>query len=698
MAQDIKQKIVLEGEKEYRDSIRDAQRNLKTLRSELKAETAELGKNATEQQKAEVKAKSLKKQIEEQEKIVKANRDALEEVKTKYADNADAIAKYEQKLNESRTALANMKNELSGVGDGFKTLQGNAEMATVASKSVADSIEKLSAIGDTISGSIETIFTGMLDTIKQAIGVIWGDLMDIAAKADNYIDMAEFLGADPTEVEKWDNAMKAANADMSTMVALVTKLKYNNKSEKALAKWFGISPENYTNDLEFAELLFNTITEKRDALMKNGKWDDAMEAVFGSKKVQDVYGILSDWDEIVGNLETFDAQNGGYGLGEEELKTMNELHGSIALLQTKWNAFKESVETKLFGGIAISITDSANKAMDALMKYFSADNDEEREQALEDLEKNITEAFERIKKAIEDGIKLLDELAERLKDSDDPTTKALGNILSGFVDALQWLTEDNMNHVVNALDILAGFWIVGKGATMAAKIASMVANINLIKAFSAGGAAAETAATATATGAAGSGAAGIFSYLAGIAAPYAIFKGFEWAAGRRNNTPEHVRGTEEYLEANAGGDRLRGAFTSYVEAQRELQELLDQGLYDDERMGDLYARVDATKKALDALAGSGELLQAYSDWRQENSYGNMDWVLPSDWWQTQGGNSGNTDAMTGADARDMTGTVRALPSEIKRSLSGMTVTMDGQTVGRLVAPYVSQQIAVAMIE
>ena len=46
---EIKQKIVLEGEQQYKNAIKDAQRNLKTLRSELKAETAELGKNATEQ-------------------------------------------------------------------------------------------------------------------------------------------------------------------------------------------------------------------------------------------------------------------------------------------------------------------------------------------------------------------------------------------------------------------------------------------------------------------------------------------------------------------------------------------------------------------------------------------------------------------------------------------------------------------------
>ena len=56
---DIKQRILLTGEKEYSAALKEAQRNLKTLRSELKAETAELGANATAQQKNEVKVNNL---------------------------------------------------------------------------------------------------------------------------------------------------------------------------------------------------------------------------------------------------------------------------------------------------------------------------------------------------------------------------------------------------------------------------------------------------------------------------------------------------------------------------------------------------------------------------------------------------------------------------------------------------------------
>ena len=120
---DIKQKIILEGEQEYNRALKDARRNLKTLRSELKAETAELGANATAQQKNEARIKSLQKQIKEQEKIVNTYKEALKQVKEKYSDNQDAIQKWEVKVNEARATLANMQNELENVGKSFKDVQ-----------------------------------------------------------------------------------------------------------------------------------------------------------------------------------------------------------------------------------------------------------------------------------------------------------------------------------------------------------------------------------------------------------------------------------------------------------------------------------------------------------------------------------------------------------------------------------------------
>lgn len=692
MAQEIKQKIVLEGEQQYKNAIKDAQRNLKTLRSELKAETAEMGRNATEQQKAEAKAKSLKKQIAEQEKIVKANRDALEEVRKKYGDNADAVAKYEQKLNDSRTALANMKSELEGVGKGFGDMQKNAGMATVATKSVADSLEKLSGIGDAIAGSIETAFTGMLDIIRGAVTEIWALIADTAAKANNWTDLGDVFGTTAVNIEEMYRAVNAVGGSgkFDSFVNMVNRLSFGGK-EKTIAERLGISDANYEDKLEYTMAVIEQLQAFQNSHTR-AQTDDLMSEIFGAKKSADVTWILKNWDAILDKRAEYSEK--GYLLDDDEVATMNEVQLMLNDIEQKWDSLKAKFATG-FGQVTLDIQAEVSRGMDALAAYFNAKTPEEQEAALEEIEKSILGMFEVVAQAIEDGMAMLDEVAKKLQESDNPTAQAIGTILGGLVDALQWITEDNMTHVVSALEILAAFWLVGKGASMASTIAGMVANIKVIQGFSGAGAAESGAqAAASGTGAAAGGGSGLLAGSVPILGAYGIYKSFEWAANRRNFTPEVVRGTEENLEANTNGDEaLKEAFVGYIEAERNLQDLFDSGLYDDEKANALIDAVEEAKSALDALEGSAELLQAYSDWRQEHSYGNMDWELPADWWQTQGGNSGNSDGLTSEDAKSMTGAVNRLPNAVSKAVSNIVVKMDGRTVGRLVAPYVSENIA-----
>ena len=203
MANDIKQRIVLEGEKEYSAAIKEAKRNLSVLRSELKAETAELGKNATAQEKNATKVKNLQKQIAEQEKVVKTYEAALKEIKEKYGDNEEAIAKWEVKLNYARTALANMKNSLDDADTGIKQTTTDMNTGVTAANSLADSFSKLGEIGSSVASSIEGIFTSIIGTISTAVNAVWGELIDVASKSDNYLDLAAYFGSSATEVQKW---------------------------------------------------------------------------------------------------------------------------------------------------------------------------------------------------------------------------------------------------------------------------------------------------------------------------------------------------------------------------------------------------------------------------------------------------------------------------------------------------------------
>ena len=475
MAGEIKQKIVLEGEKEYSAQLKEANRNLKTLQSQLKAETAELGKNATAQQKAEVKAKSLQEQIKEQEKVVKTLQDALAEVREKYGDNEDAVAKWEQNLNGARTTLANMKNDLAGVGDGMQTVAADGNTAVTAANSLADSLERMSGIGGAISGSLETAFTGAVSAVKEAVAEIWGDLAELAAKSNNYVDLAGYWNTDVQTISKYAGAVRAASADLNDLNTLVTKI--NQVDEKKVAELTGVSSANYEDRWQYAMAVMDALSEM-DTLSRN----KAGFEIFGRGATK-MFDMANDWATVQQSLMEFDADKGGFGLSTEELQQMSSYYDELNKIQEKWQRLKEMGEVKLVAGVSMDLMSNADAILDALLKYFNAEDEETREAALQTMEENIIAAFDRVKSAIESGLARLDELAEKLKESENPTVKAIGNILDGIVEALKWFTEDNMNNAVKAFEILAGFWIAGKGLQLASKVAEFAASLKTIQSF-----------------------------------------------------------------------------------------------------------------------------------------------------------------------------------------------------------------------
>ena len=786
MANDIKQKIVLEGEQQYRNAIKDAQRNLKTLRSELKAETAELGTNATAQEKNAAKIKSLKQQIKEQEKIVKANKDALAEVKEKYADNADAIAKYEQKLNESRTALANMKNELDTVGQSFNGVEVNAAQATVATKSVADALGSIGDVGETVSGAIEGVFLGLMGAVRDVAMEIWDLIAETAAKADRWGDLAGFYGSTAEEVQKVDRAISAAGGNFEDFVSLMNTLQFKGKDKK-LVEWLGLSDVNYDNEVEHTMAALELLNKKKKEL-GTGKFNEELAEVFGGKS-SGFLQLIDKYDTIIQKSE--ELNKNGYLLDSEELDTMAEINNTLASIEEKWDALKTKFAAGL-GQTTLNIMTHVEGGLDALARYFNAETDADREQALDDLKKEMTDAFTDLANAIRDGIQALYTVSEELKESNDPIVSTIGEILGGLASALEWLTKDNAQNFKDALLIIAGAWAATKVATMLTRIASLASSLATLKA--AGGLSALSSLVTGAAGAAGAGAAGAGAGTAGAVAAKTgkIIKGSgnviagafnaaaatDWftnntALGRQisNKVDQLFGGTGKFanedifegVKKNAetfGEDWKNNAIGKFVDwaienwkengkntadywfgengifaQQREASEWI---LPDDATVEEINAFVEAMQQVkelvedvdLDETYTDEQKNDAVQDWWDafrevaEDEETALDWMkevfgddfgtvwdtimqrleelgdkqkqledLPAEWWQTQGGNSGNTDGMTAADARTMTQAVNNMPGAVARGMSNVKVVLDGQTVGNLVAPYVSANIA-----
>lgn len=689
---EIKQKIVLDGEKEYKSALKDAQRELRTLRSELKAETAELGKNATEQDKQAVKVKNLQKQIAEQEKIVRTYTKALEEVREKYGDNQDEIAKWEIKLNDARAALANMKSGLDDTSAGLKQVNTDAQMGVVAANSFAQAFEGLSSIGESISGAIEGVFSGVIDTVKAAIGELWDLITDTAARANNWTDLANYFGSTAEQVQLMDRAISASAGDFGKFTNLVTQLSFGGKNTK-ISEWFGVSDANYSNNVEYTMAVLEAMSNAYKEWGTGGKWDNAMADIFGAKRSADVSWFVTNYDTIIEKQK--ELQDNGFLMDSDTLSVLNEVHVELNSIEEKWDALKAKFGGG-FGKITLDIATNVSGALDALGKYFEADTPEEREEALSELEENLTSAFKRLADAIRVGVQALDEVAGELKASEDPIVSTIGTILGGISEAVQWLTEDNAHNLVSALETIAGFWVAGKGLSMISKVGELAGHIMTIKnagalgaltnALTGGGAEAAGAATTTA---ATTGAGGFLTGAAGIGGLALIAGGFGWAADRRLNHREEVLGTDENLNASAGGnDELMSTFAQWAGLQNQAENL-DVMTATAEEVEEIYDRIGELWEKLEGMEGFDSLWDSYSAWRQENGMAGSDWSLPADWWK----DGQSEDGVTSQDIQ----TLNRIPAETKaavRELIGsIAINLDGERVADLLTSRVSRNIA-----
>lgn len=712
----IKQKIELDGEKEYSNAIKNANRNLKTLRSELKAETAELGKNATEQQKNEVKAKSLRKQIAEQEKVVEACRDALEEVREKYADNEEAIAKYEQKLNSARATLGNMRQDLESVGD--EAGQSNVEI-----KAFADSVKSLASAANTVADAIGGLFTGMVSTAADAIGEIWGDVTELAQRANAWSDLAGYWNTSTENIQKWYHAVNASFNNFEDLSNAVTRIVMGDQQK--IAEATGVSSEAYQDQWQYAMAVMDALSQ-----MSYEDRTNALGDVFGEKRATKVADLLNDWEKITALTDRYDAENGGLGMTQEELDTMGALAEQVANIEQTWAAFKDSFMAGAFGQLGLDLTGNAQAILDALISFMDADTEQEREEALDSLKESIEAFFTRVGEAIGAAAEALKEVGTQMQESENGWVSTIGDILVGLSEALEWFTVDeNIEKVKAGFLALAAVWTGAKITSAIGNLASLAANIALVKNAGGlfgifGGAKTATTAATAASGAGGGALATLGAFAAKVVAPLAAFAGtLGWNAfteqgndeiiDKNGNLTETAKETGFYVDKDGnihepeelsiiGWDKSQNTMaqaeegaTGITPEQRAAAEAFWDAYRQDPMNDDIWG--ESYDEFEQAFAGMedvfDELDRRLNDLQME--YEDDSWQgledIPASIF------NGYDLSGAGESIDNAASTMRGLPGQIQAAvrggMSGIRVQMDGETVGTLVAPYVSLEIA-----
>lgn len=251
---DIKARISLDGEAQWKSEMNAATRQLKNLDSELKVAQEEFKGNANSIEALTKKHELLKKKQEQQTKVVETLEQAVEDASDAWGENSTKTDAIRRQYNYAKAALAKLNNELD---DNEKYLDEASHSADQCAKSIDNFGKKTKGATGSGGGAsgLLSVIGNLIPGAKNLSGILGGGLTSGAVGAA--AGFAGVAGA-AVGVAQWMLNLVDETAELRTSLA---------KLESAA----GTAGVAFDEDLKESLVELYTIAD--------GDWDSAFEAL-----------------------------------------------------------------------------------------------------------------------------------------------------------------------------------------------------------------------------------------------------------------------------------------------------------------------------------------------------------------------------------------------------------------------------------
>lgn len=475
MAVDIGPKIGIDGEKEFRESLRTMGQQLKTLGTEMKAVTSAFDVDNDSQKKLAAQSDVLNRQLEVQQQRLGEVQKALDYAKANYSENSSEVQRWQQALNNATTDVNRTKKQLNeletgveGVGDamdgaGQKTsifgdvlkanLLGNAIVSGV--KAVASGIKSLisGAIEgygeyEQLVGGVETLFGSSADTvIKNAENAY----KTAGLSANAYMETVTSFSASLLQSMGNDTEAAAKKADLALTDMSDNANKMGTDMQSIQNAYQGFAKQNYTM-LDNLKLGYGGTKEEMQRLIDDA---NALNAAQGNYTN---YSIES-YADIVDAIHTVQTEMGITGTTALEASTTVE--GSINSMKAAYQNFVTGLgdQNADIGALTEELIQSAGNVAKNVLPVIESvvKNIAEtvREQGPDMITRFVAYATEKLPEVLKLGIQLIVSLvkglAQNLPELLRGTLALVDAIISAFLDSLPDIIEVGKN-------IVRGLW------------------------------------------------------------------------------------------------------------------------------------------------------------------------------------------------------------------------------------------------
>lgn len=337
---DIGPKIGVDGEKEFRQDIKNVAESLKTLDSEMKVVKSSFDGQTKSAEQLKKENDVLERSVLTLRDKLKLQEDMLTRSVQKYGEADEKTMKWRQTVNETTAALNNAERQIRENTSAVEAL-GKEEEITEG---------KTSRFGETFKGVLAgNMLTSALkegiELIKKAGEAAFNTALETAVWADDLNTLSKITGLSTKRLQELQYAAGFIDVDMDTLTGSMAKLtksmgdaqKGAGNAQKAFEK-LGISTTDDTGALRDN---FDVYLETIDALgaMANETERDALAMDIFGESAQNLNPLIVAGAEALRGFAA-DAQNAGLVYSQEELDKLNTFNDEMDVLKARFSGLK----------------------------------------------------------------------------------------------------------------------------------------------------------------------------------------------------------------------------------------------------------------------------------------------------------------------------------------------------------------------
>ena len=424
---EIKTRLSMEGEQQYRSAMKEAANSIKVLDSELKLAESQFKKTGDAQEYLTKKSEILQKQIAAQKEAVAAAEKALADMAANGVDKNDRkYQQWETTLNNAKTKLNNLetaakttseqiKKQGESAGDAVKPTEEFGEAAGDAADAGSKFADALAGLGINLSlqgviDAIDSVEQKLISGIKRA-SEFAKELWDLGTASGNWADTvateASRLGVDVETYQQMQHASKIVDTDVSAISKEYTRIFQDQNSwaaeiQKSIADHekdskkdvhYIADAEQKMNDLGIATREAGANYKAANPEFRSAEeifWDiidvlhNTTDEVERNRLAVELLG--KQWQQfnpiIEAGSEAYKEQmewaKENATVSQEQVEALGKLNDAQMQLESRW----DSLQNSFWANLAPALTEVANLLGDATGKLQEFLNSAEGQEAM----------------------------------------------------------------------------------------------------------------------------------------------------------------------------------------------------------------------------------------------------------------------------------------------------------------------------